>query len=1417
MAGMAPKWWQATPLDLQPMMRNVYLLTELQHITFERQVRNLLLQSDRSFQRDPVFAYVCWNIIQKAEVNKHVAFRTNASLQSSIVRDVEQMAPLLSDLMKKWDIDPNAKPSNNDEKKAIRTLNRLKVMAKDLKGTDICDPLLGAMGGVLPEDWASMTATARKMFVAQNPATAAQFFDQVIQAFVRIVLKYNSSVTTRETGLFGRCSGYYGMVEAQGRGTLHCHMLVWIEGNPSPQELRDKMKESPAFQSRVFSWLESIIRCQLPSTTEVVEEPDGPLKAPNILEEKPDPRLTKGPNVKDMGDEEFAKHFRETVEDLVILSNWHDHTETCWKHLKNGEPRTDESCRMRVDGKTNPLTKLDPETESIVLKRLHPRINNYNDLVIFLLRCNMDIKYIGSGEAAKALVYYITDYITKGTLSTHVGLSALEYAIKRNNEKFDPQFSASHIRSEVNRSLFTKTIMSLMSKQEMSHQQVMSYLVGGGDCYTSHTFKVLRWGEYDRFISKLEKDAMGTTVVNPVELTGGEEEDEETEAAAGSEQITVIVNDNYVSLASAIEDYPKRSSEEPFFSMSLWDHEENVMKISQTSEDRRADRTERPEGAGKIRGRKAEARGQYLSSHSQHATHLSRVRTIPVVNVLLGDKIPRPDRGAGERERWCRAMLILFKPWRSLTDLKDADETWQTAFDKCSFGPAELRTMKNMNVENECKDAKDSHEVLRKQGKARPLLPGRDTAPPDTESLWTAMERDAALDGSLDEEDVEPEDESGAAINRTPEAEQDILRVLAGLSLWKARGKPTETISDCANVVLTTDDERARFKKEWDSLKLLGKNKRPAADPIGPEKPAKRFKRTQDTQPADAATSVSKLQFISDTIFERNHDLNEDTVEKCLEDVLTEMNIRGNDEQERAVRIVAEHFISGSEQQLLLYVAGVGGAGKSHVIKALVQFFRRCGVSHSMMLSAPTGCAAVLIDGYTIHALTFLPKKKDEPVGSKTPDLAALWHDVRYLIIDEISMVSADLFAQISARLNEGKAMETKGTDNMFGRVNVVVLGDMGQLRPVRARSLFAHQLVRSVSAQTRETCAGVEALYGAWLWREFTKVVILRKNFRAANDPRYINLLSRVRLGEAWDGRSPMTKSQRGDGQNYQRSDYDTVKTRQMLFLTPEEQRGFADAPIVCSTKVVRDLLNRELTQQHGNDHRTAVHDYYSRDSHKSKPLNEELKKRAWMIHSSLTKDSIGRLPLAVGMKVMVMENIALSVGVVNGAEGILKKIYYSVDERGRRYADCVNIELKRKQGEIETSSTVCLVPESVSFKYVSDTGQQFSISRVQLPLLPSYAYTDYKSQGRSLKKAILDLNGCFSLQSVYVMLSRATSLQSFAVLRPFKPTTMTNRLGEEFRAEFQRLEELDTATTKAWEQRNGDGQMETDEFEKY
>ncbi|KAF8193072.1 hypothetical protein K438DRAFT_1443719, partial [Mycena galopus ATCC 62051] len=64
---------------------------------------------------------------------------------------------------------------------------------------DIADPLLAAIAGVDPGKWRAMSSTDRQVFVAKNPGAAAVFFDEVIKAFIRIILKGD---TPKSNGLF---------------------------------------------------------------------------------------------------------------------------------------------------------------------------------------------------------------------------------------------------------------------------------------------------------------------------------------------------------------------------------------------------------------------------------------------------------------------------------------------------------------------------------------------------------------------------------------------------------------------------------------------------------------------------------------------------------------------------------------------------------------------------------------------------------------------------------------------------------------------------------------------------------------------------------------------------------------------------------------------------------------------------------------------------------------------------------------------------------------------------------------------------------------------------------------------------------------------------------------------------------------
>lgn len=62
-------------------------------------------------------------------------FRTSAQNQAHIVAELTQIGLTIPDLIQKWERDPTAKPSNREEKKAMNLLNKIKLVAKELKGS----------------------------------------------------------------------------------------------------------------------------------------------------------------------------------------------------------------------------------------------------------------------------------------------------------------------------------------------------------------------------------------------------------------------------------------------------------------------------------------------------------------------------------------------------------------------------------------------------------------------------------------------------------------------------------------------------------------------------------------------------------------------------------------------------------------------------------------------------------------------------------------------------------------------------------------------------------------------------------------------------------------------------------------------------------------------------------------------------------------------------------------------------------------------------------------------------------------------------------------------------------------------------------------------------------------------------------
>ena len=81
--------------------------------------------------------------------------------------------------------------------------------------------------------------------IASNPYAAAEYFNFIINTTLETLfgISKRSSRTNSEIGVLGHLSGYFGVVEAQGRGSLHVHMLLWLANAPNIKEMHEKLQE----------------------------------------------------------------------------------------------------------------------------------------------------------------------------------------------------------------------------------------------------------------------------------------------------------------------------------------------------------------------------------------------------------------------------------------------------------------------------------------------------------------------------------------------------------------------------------------------------------------------------------------------------------------------------------------------------------------------------------------------------------------------------------------------------------------------------------------------------------------------------------------------------------------------------------------------------------------------------------------------------------------------------------------------------------------------------------------------------------------------------------------------------------------------------------------------------------------------
>ena len=530
-----------------------------------------------------------------------------------------------------------------------------------------------------------------------------------------------------------------------------------------------------------------------------------------------------------------------------------------------------------------------------------------------------------------------------------------------------------------------------------------------------------------------------------------------------------------------------------------------------------------------------------------------------------------------------------------------------------------------------------------------------------------------------------------------------------------------------------------------------------------------------------------------------------------------------NNKQELAMRIVVDAFQSEASmemstmacpdrRQLKMIVTGSGGTGKSFLIQNIVNYARHYYADNAggkygpVLVTAYTGAAAYNVNGVTLHSAFKLKKtnKENERTGSrKEQALQSELRGVRVLIIDEYSMVSPAVLHQVHTACIQARLGDVT---KRFCGIHVIMFGDFYQLPPVAQQSLY----VESNHA-------------GRKIWEEFDHAIELTEQQRQT-EGRFIEILNNCRLGQLThdEVRYLNTKCR--------------VTTHQAasLIVPPNTLWAAAvNAKVEESNMIHLDRLIR--LQSAANLTIFANHFSYSSDlsfpadsdqnSQKSslESANRDTEttlvqrqsvialRKALLEHDQASSNINGILPkgelkLAVGARVMLSKNVAVELGLVNGALGTIVGFAYD-NSRKERLKKPVKPQSNKEDflhaplqyqipmaliqfdanfycGESWDTNNPCVVPIG-AFEFDLEFSRRKYV-RSQLPLQLSWCTTIHKTQGRTLDHMVLHAEKIKQPGQAYVAISRCKTIEGLKVIGELELSM--------FNLKRERMEQLQT-----------------------
>ncbi len=478
-----------------------------------------------------------------------------------------------------------------------------------------------------------------------------------------------------------------------------------------------------------------------------------------------------------------------------------------------------------------------------------------------------------------------------------------------------------------------------------------------------------------------------------------------------------------------------------------------------------------------------------------------------------------------------------------------------------------------------------------------------------------------------------------------------------------------------------------------------------------------------------------------------------------------------NQKQFQIYTHILQHISRDNSEPLHIFITGGAGVGKSMVLRCVYQGLLRLLAKKEgqnpeaprIIIAAPTGKAAYLVEGNTIHSLLkILPSRGNEyiPLADEHKDSIRIkFKNLNTIIIDEISMVGNNMLSFIHLRLQEIMQCYHK----LFGGLNVILFGDLFQLRPVMDGWIF-EELVKvhydhMKKKQKKKRKLTSAAALAPNIWKENFKCFELTEVMRQKDDQLFCDILNRMREGNHTDQDIRVIKQKCELKENEEPSDllhvphfYHTNNERnvhnQKVLLAKEGETVCVNAVDICTQT---NLPKKELERIEANV------------------------KKFDTLHLTGNLETV--LQLKVGLPYDMTTNVDTEDGLVNGTSLILRGMLYL--DRNGKIPSVLLVEAEDSRiGKKARNRWHYYIPPNIRQEHpawipVMSVQSHYMyllkhpIKREQFPLTLAAGKTFHKSQGSSLSQAVLAFPGKRKIEHLhYVGLSRVTKMSGIKIL---------------------------------------------------